>query len=87
MERITSSDELLKHIFEMNNENSIFQFLLPGKGKFTLVLQEDTESIKADVDSNKELDYMFKLSEEQYNSGMGLTTSEMLETLSEKDFT
>ena len=87
MERITSSDELLKHIFEMNNENSIFQFLLPGKGKFTLVLQEDTESIKADADSNKELDYMFKLSEEQYNSGMGLTTSEMLETLSEKDFT
>lgn len=87
MKKILTSDELLEHIFKMDSNNSIFQFLLPGKGKFTLVFQEDAvESIQADVESNKELDYMFEISEEQYRQGLGLTTSELLGSLSEKDF-
>ena len=87
MEKILTSDELLKHIFKMDSNNSIFQFLLPGKGKFTLVFQEgDAQTIQTDVASNKELDYMFTISEEQYKKGLGLTTSELLDSLSEKDF-
>lgn len=87
MEKIFTSDDLLKHIIKMDSDNSIFQFLLPGKGKFTLVFQEeDVQSIQTDFESNKELGYMFKMGEEQYKKGLGLTTSELLETLSEKDF-
>lgn len=47
MGKILSSEELMKYIFNMDSENSVFQFSIPGKGKFTLVLQEeDVQSIK-----------------------------------------
>lgn len=87
MGKILSSEELMKYIFNMDSENSVFQFSIPGKGKFTLVLQEeDVQSIKADAESNLNLNHMFKKSEEQYKKGFGITTSELLKSLSEKDF-
>lgn len=49
MEKIQSSEELMKYISNLNKENSVFQFSIPGKGKFTLVLQEeDEQSIEID---------------------------------------
>ncbi|MCR6546988.1 hypothetical protein [Dehalobacterium formicoaceticum] len=77
----------MKYIFNMDSENSVFQFTIPGKGKFTLVLQEENvQSIKADVEVNPTLEHMFKNGEEQYKKGLGITTSDLLKTLSEKDF-
>ena len=87
MEKVLSSEELIKYIFNMDSENSVFQFSIPGKGKFTLVLQEEeVQSIKADVESNLYLEHMFKKSEEQYKKGFGITTTDILRVLSEKDF-
>lgn len=87
MEKILSSEELIKCIFNMDSENSVFQFSIPGKGKFTLVLQEEeVQSIKADVESNPYLEHMFKKSEEQYKKGLGITTTDILRVLAEKDF-
>lgn len=87
MEKILSSEELINYIFNMDRKNSVFQFTLLGKGKFTLVLQEETEnSIKTDVELNPDLIRMFKTSEKEYEKGLGISTNEFLKTLSEKDF-
>ncbi|MRG86136.1 hypothetical protein [Salinibacillus xinjiangensis] len=88
MGKIQSSEELMKYIEKMNSDNSVFQFSIPGKGKFTLVLQEeeDAKSIKFDADENPELKRMLKESQEQYKNGHGMSTSELLNSLSKKDF-
>lgn len=87
MGKVLSLKELMNYISNMNRENSVIQFSIPGKGKFTLVLQEeDVQSIKADVGVNPALEHMFKKGEEQYKNGFGITTSDLLKTLSEKDF-
>ena len=40
----------MKYIINMDGENSVIQFSIPGKGRFTLVLhEEDNQSIEADV--------------------------------------
>lgn len=47
MNKVLSSEELMKFINKMDLENSVVQFSIPGKGRFTLVLQEeDDQSIK-----------------------------------------
>lgn len=87
MGKVQSSEELMKYINDMNSENSVVQFSIPGKGKFTLVLQEDDEqSIKADVEKKPKLEHIFKESEEQYKKGLGISTSDLLKSFSEKDF-
>ncbi|CAN7520859.1 hypothetical protein [Rossellomorea sp. LjRoot5] len=71
----------------MNSENSVVQFSIPGKGKFTLVLQEESEqAISEDSKKNPDLERMTKESEEQYKQGLGISTSDLLKSLSEKDF-
>lgn len=87
MNKVLSSEELMKYINNMDSKNSVVQFSIPGKGRFTLVLQEeDDQSIKADVEKNPQLEFMFKESEEQYKRGLGITTADLLKALSEKDF-
>lgn len=87
MGKVLSSKELMNYISNMNKENSVIQFSIPGKGRFTLVLQEeDVQSIKADVEVNPTLEHMFKKAEEQYKNGFGITTTDFLGVLSEKDF-
>lgn len=76
MNMVFSSEELLKYIDSMDRENSVVQFSIPGKGRFTLVLQEeDEQTIYDDVKKNTQLDTMFKESEEQYKEGLGMTTN------------
>lgn len=87
MNKVISSEELMKYIDDMNRDNSVMQFKIPGKGKFTLVLQEeDEQSIIDDVKENRQLELMLAESEEQYKKGLGITTSDLLKSLTEKDF-
>jgi hypothetical protein len=87
MEKVRSAKELLEYISNMNRENSVCQFFIPGKGKFTLVFQEeDEQSISADVEANPELKKMINESREQYKQGFGMSTSELLKSLTPKDF-
>ncbi|MCT2538224.1 hypothetical protein NC661_10670 [Aquibacillus koreensis] len=77
----------MKYISTMNSDNSIFQFSIPGKGMSTLVLQEDDEkSIQFEAEENPELKRMLKESQEQFESKRGMTTSELLNSMSKKDF-
>lgn len=87
MSKVESVEELMKFISVMDRENSVVQFSIPGKGKFTLVLQEEEErTIKADASANPELEEMIKKSQRQYKQGYGMSTSELLKLLSQKDF-
>jgi hypothetical protein len=87
MGKVHSSEEIMNYISNMNRENSIVQFSIPGKGKFTLVLQEeDDQSIKADAEANPELQRMIIESQEQYKKGLGMSTSDFLKSFSAKDF-
>ena len=77
----------MKHISSMDRENSVIQFRIPGKGRFTLLLQEEEErSIAADVEANPQLGKMITESQEQYKKGLGLSTQELLKSVSAKDF-
>lgn len=83
MSTVRSPEELMRFISEMDNENSVCQFVIPGKGKFTLVLQEDhQQSINADIEASPELKRMINESQEQYKQGLGMSTSELLKSLS-----
>lgn len=85
MGRIHSYEELMNHSANMNSENSVIQLSIPGKGKFTLALQEDDEkSIKVEAKENLELKRMLKESMEQYGDGRGVTTKELLKSLSKR---
>jgi hypothetical protein len=87
MGRVYSSEELMNYISNMNRENSVVQFSIPGKGRFTLVLQEeDEQSIKADAEANPEVQRMISESQEQYKKGLGMSTSDFLKSFSVKDF-
>jgi hypothetical protein len=86
MEKVYSSEELMNYISNMNRENSVVQFSIPGKGKFTLVLQEEEQSILADAEANPELQRMISESQEQYKKGLGMSTTDLLKSLSVKDF-
>lgn len=87
MDTIESSEELMKQIAYMNQDNSVLQFSIPGKGKFTLVLQEETESsIKTDSDNHPQLKEMIQESQKEYKEGKGMTISEILDSISVEDF-
>jgi hypothetical protein len=87
MEKVHSSEELMEYISNMNRDNSVCQFHIPGKGKFTLVLQEeDQHSILTDVQANQELKTMINESKREYSLGLGMSTSELLKSLSKEDF-
>lgn len=84
---IESTEELMNRIANMDHDNSVFQFSIPGKGRFTLVLQEEDErSIKSDVERNPQLKQMIGESKSEYKSGKGMSTSELLDSLSAQNF-
>ncbi|KQL33760.1 hypothetical protein AN960_19065 [Bacillus sp. FJAT-25509] len=86
MEKAHFSEELMRFISNMDRENSVVQFSVPGKGRFTLVLQEEEQSIKADVEANPEIEIMIRKSQDEYKKGLGVSTSEFLKSISSKDF-
>lgn len=59
----------------------------PGKGTFTLVLQEEEQrSIQADIEANPELKAMIKQSKEEFRLFKAMSTSGLLKSLSSEDF-
>ncbi|NOU67404.1 hypothetical protein GC096_25495 [Paenibacillus sp. LMG 31461] len=44
MKEVRSIEDVMLQISNMNKENSICQFVLPGKGRFIIVLQEQDDS-------------------------------------------
>lgn len=87
MKYIESTEELMNRIANMDHDNTIFQFSILGKGRFTLVLQEeDEDSIKSDVEKIPQLKQMIDESKSEYKSDKGMSTSQILGSLSTKDF-
>lgn len=87
MEKVNSPEELMENISNMSRDNSVYQFHIPGKGKFTLVLQEEEQrSIQADVEANPELKFMIEQSKQEFKLGKAMSTSELLKSLSPEDF-
>ncbi|GLX67351.1 hypothetical protein [Paenibacillus glycanilyticus] len=48
--------------------------------------EEDQQSIHADVLANPELQQMIHRSRAEYKQGLGMTTSELIKSLSPQDF-
>lgn len=87
MRKLRSSEDLMEHISNMNSDNSVCQVFIPGKGKFTIVLQEeDVQSIGTEILANSELKQMINESREEYKKGLGMSTSELIKSMSPKDF-
>ena len=87
MEKLHSPEELMKHISKMDKDNSVCQVFIPGKGQFTIVLQEeDVRSIGEEILANPELKQMIDESREERKQGLGMTTAELIKSLSPKDF-
>lgn len=86
MKHLKTSEELMEFVIKMNQNHSIEQFYIPGKGTFAVVLQAEEPSIQADVEANPELKQMIANSRKEYAEGLGLTTSDLLRALSPKDF-
>ncbi|WP_025689558.1 hypothetical protein [Paenibacillus zanthoxyli] len=87
MEKVSSPEELMANIANMSRDNSVYQFHIPGKGTFTLVLQEEEQrSIQADVEANPELKVLIEQSRKEYKLGQAMSTSGMLKTFSPEDF-
>ncbi|BFT70184.1 hypothetical protein [Paenibacillus sp. P36] len=83
MEKVNNSEELMEAIINMDSEHSVRQFHIPGKGKFTVVLQEEDHlSISSEVKSNSDLKRMIDESREEYKQGKGMSTTELLKSLS-----
>lgn len=87
MKQVKTPEELMEFVAGMDRENSVNQFHITGKGTFALILQEEEErSIQADVEANPALERMIAKSREQYRSGKGMTTSDLLKSMSAEDF-
>lgn len=87
MEEVRTTEDLMEQIASMNKKNSVRQVFIPGKGKFTIVLQEeDLDSIAADLRANPNLKQMMNESLEAYNQGRSKTTADVIKSLSQKDF-
>ena len=70
MEKVYSSDDLFAQIGKMNRGNSVCQVYIPGKGKFTIVLQEeDMESISSEINLDSDLLKMIQESRKAYQAG------------------
>lgn len=86
MEKINSSTELMDTIVKMSKENSVCSIFIPGKGIYTIVLQEeDTTSIAFDADSDIELKQMISNSRLAYTRGKMQSTTELIKS-SPEDF-
>ncbi|OBR63974.1 hypothetical protein A7K91_11300 [Paenibacillus oryzae] len=87
MEKVNSLEDLMENISNMSRDNSVYQFHIPGKGKFTLVLQEEEQrSIQADVEASLELKAMIEQSRKEFKLGKAMSTSELLNSLSPENF-
>jgi hypothetical protein len=87
LEKILTTQDLMDQFSNMNKDNSVCQIYIPGKGKFTIVLQEeDQKSIASEVRANPSLKQLINESIEAYHSGDSASTADLLKMLKPEDF-
>lgn len=87
MDIIHTPHELMERIEKLDKDHSVCQVFIPGKGQVTIVLQaNDAETIASEVQADPELGELIQSSRNAYQRGNVMTTSELLKSLSSKDF-
>jgi hypothetical protein len=87
MGKVHSLEELMDTISNMNHENSVIEFSIPGKGEFTLVLEdEDDEAVGVKKEGNPELHRFINESKVLHKKGVGMSTIDLLKSFSAKVF-
>ncbi len=87
MEIIHTPHELMERIEKLDKEHSVCQVFIPGKGQVTIVFQaNDAETVASEVQADPELGELIQSSRNAYQRGDVMTTSELLKSLSSKDF-
>ncbi|WDL95621.1 hypothetical protein [Alicyclobacillus sp. ALC3] len=87
MDIVRTPHELMERIEKLDKDHSVCQIVIPGKGQVTIVLQaNDKETIASEVLADPELGELIQNSRNAYQRGEVMTTSELLKSLSSKDF-
>ena len=87
MDIVHTPHELMERIEKLDKEHSVCQVFIPGKGQVTIVLQaNDNDTIASEVEADPQLGELIQDSRNAYQRGDVMTTSELLKSLSSKDF-
>ena len=87
MDIIQSPRDLMQRIDMLTSEDSVCQVFIPGKGQLTIVLQaNEPASVAAEVQADPDLRAMMENSRSAHQKGDVMTTTELLKSLSPKDF-
>lgn len=87
MDIIRSSHDLMERIEKLTKDDSVCQVFMPGKGQLTIVLQaNEPDSIASEVQADPELRGMIESNRSAYQKGDVMTTAELLNSFSPKDF-
>lgn len=87
MEIIHNPHELMEPIEKLDKEHSVCQVFIPGKGQVTIAFQaNDVDTIASEVQADPQLGELIHSSRIAYQRGDVMTTSELLKSLSSKDF-
>jgi hypothetical protein len=79
MKEVRTTEDLMEQLSNMNNENSVCQVFIPGKGKFTIVLQEEgSRSTAPVIQSNQYLTQAVNDSMEAEKEGRAMSVSELI---------
>jgi hypothetical protein len=78
MKEVRTTEEIFEQMLNMNKENSVCQVFIPGKGKFTIVLQEENSpSTELVIQSNPYLKQKVNESVESVKEGRAMSVSEL----------
>jgi hypothetical protein len=78
MKEVRTKEDLMEQLSNMNNKNPVCQVSIPGKGKFTIVLQEeDYHSTAPVIQSNTYLKQMVNENMEAEKEGRAMSVSEL----------
>ncbi|PWI56689.1 hypothetical protein [Sulfoacidibacillus thermotolerans] len=87
MDIVHTPHELMERIEKLDKDHSVCQVFIPGKGQVTIVLQaNDNDTIASEVQADPQLGELIQSSRNAYQRGDAMTTSELLKSLSSKDF-
>ncbi len=85
--KVNSANEVGERMLQMNKENPECEVIIPGKGKFKIILQsEDIGTIQDEVLADPSLDEMIKASRKDYKNNNYVTTEELVQKIKEADF-
>lgn len=86
MSQINTPEELFIELNKLTRDNSVKQFIVPRKGKFTLVYLEEAKTIGEEMEVDKELKEMIHESRKDYKEGRYKTTNEFIDSINEEVF-